>query len=146
MTQVYAGHGDLAGFLSLTDFQALTQEQTRIPLQVASNLVRQATRNDYYCTDAAGYPEDPEQRLAFRRATAAQVAYWSMVADLATVHLGAAGIPDQLSSASVMGATVQFDRSGTAAVAASFDALFPEARTFLTDEGLCSQTVGRVVG
>lgn len=146
MTQVYAGHGDLASFLSLSDFQALSQEQTRIPLQVASNLVRQATRNDFYRTDASGYPEDPEQRLAFRRATAAQVAHWSMVADLATVHLGAAGVPDQLASASVMGATVQFDRSGTAAVTASFEALIPEARTFLVNEGLCSSTVGRVVG
>lgn len=47
-------------------------------LRAASSLVREATTNDVYDTDPAGFPSEPEIITAFREAVCAQVEMWAV--------------------------------------------------------------------
>lgn len=145
---MYAELADLEAFLTTEEFAALTAESVEPGLLHASQLVREATRNDVYDVDDDGYAIDTEPRDAFRLATAQQVAFWVKAKiDLATVSLGDLNATPSVKSSSINGATVQVDTSIADSVLLwSRKNLVSSALYYLRNAGLASSEVSRIYG
>lgn len=72
MVLVYAADTDLAAWTGTT-----APANATVLLRSASLLVREATRNCFYATDAGNLPTDPVTKQAFNDATCAQAAFWA---------------------------------------------------------------------
>lgn len=144
----YAELADLEPFLTQEEFEGLTAESVEPGLLFASDLVRNATHNDYYSVDDDGYALNERKREAFKLATAAQVAFWVKAKiDLATLLLEDANATPSVKSSSINGATVQVDTAQRDAVLlASRSGLVTRATFYLKNAGLMSSLIGRVYG
>ncbi|MHD0300105.1 hypothetical protein RCF19_29800 [Rhodococcus qingshengii] len=137
--QTYATREHLAEWLTPEDLPDATEAKRW--LQVASERVRTATRADIYSTDPAGYPDDPEEILAFRDATCAQITEW-IEADL-NPFKGVAGQELLESKSSIAGGTIELDTNGSAeARARALTILCDRGYDILRNAGLASNAPG----
>lgn len=144
----YAELADLEPFLTETEFADLDADGVEPGLLWASQLVRNATHNDYYQADDDGYAINERKREAFKLATAQQVAFWVKAKiDLATVSLGDINATPSVKSSSINGATVQVDTGAADAVRnEARKCLIENALYYLKNAGLASSLIGRVYG
>lgn len=137
--QIYATREHLAEWLSPDDLPD-ANEATRW-LRAASERVRTATRADVYSTDPAGYPDDPDEILAFRDATCAQITEW-IEAGLDPFK-GVAGQELLESKSSIAGGTIELDTNGSAeARARALTVLCDRGYDILRNAGLASNAPG----
>ncbi|WP_280466066.1 hypothetical protein [Nocardia brasiliensis] len=112
-------------------------DEAKLRIRYASQLVRKATRLDLYEVDPAGLPLDLDVAEAFRDATCAQVAMWFGAGiDPAA---GTAGRTIGILSQSADGGSVTYADSVSAEeVMASLTGLVPVALDILRNAGLAS--------
>lgn len=122
-------------------------DDTATMIEFASDLIRQATRNDLYRTDGNLMPMEPFIIEAFKKATIAQVMAWQFGGiRLADLYAGAATLPVGATRTRIGSGEIDRD---PAAIAIQNKArlnlitkLCPRSYTILRAINMCSTAVG----
>ncbi|WP_280273378.1 hypothetical protein [Nocardia wallacei] len=138
----YATPDQLAEHVTAAQLDKLAESDDVRYLQAASQIVRNATKNDLYDASPAGVPTDPVLAAALTDATCIQVREW-IENDVVPLS-GPAGLAPTVASASTNGSSVSYNGAEQAAARARLLTELTDAGYLvLRNAGLASSMVAR---